>query len=1033
MRFALLGRLDVQSGAGAPVRLPGEVARALVARLLLAGGAVVQRDALIDELWWERQARNPVNALQVQVAKVRAAFAAAGEPDRLHGGDGGYRLLLADDDTLDATAFEEALRRGREEAAAGRHAPAARTLREGLALWRGPALDGLVGRPFEAARVRLETLRLSAVVEAAEAELALDRPREVLAELLGVVREAPLHEDARRLLMLALYRSGRPAEALEVYDEGRRLLAGELGADPSPRIRALHTAILRHDPGLTTAPAEPDTAPAAPHPAAEPEGNLPRPLGPFVGRREELAALRARLAAGRLVTVVGPGGVGKTRLATEACGLPEPHRDAVWWVDLATTDAQGAPAAVAAALGLADASVRPGEAGGHLGRLTAFLTGRRVLLALDNCEHVLDAIAPLAGALLGRCPGLRVVATSREPLQIAGEVLHPLAPMREEEAAELFGVRAAMIAPAFGADRATRDDVRELVRRLDGLPLAVELAVPHVRMLTPRQIADRLDDRFALLTRGDRTAPARHQTLRAVLDWGYALLDPAERQALTRFALYPGGCSLADAEEAGLLPGADGTELVHVLTRLVDKSLLHPVPDGDGMRLRMLETVRAHARDRLYEEGHGPDAERRFTGWALAFAEGAVSGLRSADQTAWAARTAREAANLRAASTLLAERGRTADSLLLEARLGYFWYISGREVEGVERLARSLDAYDADHTGRAGPASPDEEWGFYHAVAWLSWLSHVAGRYADARGYGARNRGYWQRAAHPDLAVLGPCYDAVYALLNADEQVEELFARADAGIAVTRHHWDRANLQAAWSMYCLNRGDVAGAREHGLAGVAAAERGQDAFSRAACLVLCADADESGGAPGRARERWGEAAASFRAGGARGRLASVLLRLACLDLGADHLDAAASRLAEADALARGLASADLTTAVGNLRALLAARRGRRQEAREGFARVWARADAPPARRAVAGLGLAATGGPEGEQPPAALLDQVAAVRERVLEPLTRRAVEELAEAWTGHRAEDADRGGDGRRDGSLTERLSGRPSVLAAFG
>ncbi|MYR93554.1 MULTISPECIES: BTAD domain-containing putative transcriptional regulator, partial [unclassified Streptomyces] len=1025
MRFGLLGRLRILSGTGVPVHLPGALSRAVVARLLLGRGSVVQRDVIIDELWADRDAKDPVNAVQVHIAKVRAAFAAAGEPDRFPHGHGGYRLVLDDTDELDTALFEDALQEGRDHLRAQRYEAAEQRLRYGLSHWRGPALDGLTGHPFDAERARLEGLRLAAVEAAADAGLELGRGGELVPELTASVNGSPLHEGVRRRLMLALHRSGRSAEALAVYEEGRTLLRTELGADPCPELRTLHTAILRQDPAPPPSSAQPRRTPAPGGPSAGREGNLVRPLGPFIGRADDLRALRQRLDTERLVTVVGPGGVGKTRLTLEACGLPAPRRGGVWWVDLAATDSAGVRATVAAALGLSDASVPPGEPPHDpVRRLTAFLADRDTVLALDNCEHVLDAVTPLVGTLLGRCAGLTVVATSREPLALPGEVLHTLAPMSAQDSAELFTVRAAMVNPAFRPDERTRADVLTLVRRLEGLPLAVELAVPHVRMLSPYEITRLLDDRFALLNRGDRTAPARHRTLRAVLDWSYALLDEREQTLLTQLALHVGGCSLRSAEEARLLPGAGSLELVHVMTQLVDKSLLFPVPGESGVRLHMLETVREYARARLREEGREAAAEERFTTWARSFAADAVTGLCSDGQGAWTARTAEEATNLRAATALLTAGSRAVDALVLEARLGYFWFISGREEEGIDRLARTLAAYDTWTPGRTGPPTREEEWAFYYTIAWLSWLSHVIGRHTEARRYGARNQGYWQRASHPDLRVLGPCYDALLALLNAEEQterVEELFTRAEAGIVGTEHHWDRANLQSAWSQYRLGQGDVPGARDHALTAVEAAARAHDAFSRATCLIFCGDAEESGGHRARAREQWREAAEILRTVGARGRLASALLRLAYLDLGEGRTDAAEASLDEAAALAEALTSVDLTAAAGNLRALLAARRGLRTEAEEAFARVWATAEASPARRAVAGLGVARLAGRAGmtgqdrgptgatgaegrtrtgdatgptAAPPAGVPADVAALHGRLLEPQAHRAVGRL---------------------------------------
>ncbi|MFJ9243632.1 ATP-binding protein [Streptomyces sp. NPDC101776] len=442
---------------------------------------------------------------------------------------------------------------------------------------------------------------------------------------------------------------------------------------------------------------------SASHPdvrSAPGEGNLSRPLGPFIGRRRELTALREVVDRERLVTVLGPGGVGKTRLSLEVCALVQPSRCNVWWVDLAAADDANVLAVVASALGLSDTSVRPDQPpNDYMHRITSFLAGRSAVLALDNCEHLLDAVAPLVATLLGRCPALTVLTTTRAPLEVAAEVLFPLAPMPDEEAADLFGTRAVMIDPSFAPDEAALRDICRLCRRLDGLPLAVELAAAHVRLLSVREIEARLDNRFTLLTKGERTAPARHRTLRAVLDWSYALLDTTEQRLLTELALYVGGCSLELIEAVTPLPGACSAELLHVLGQLVDKSLLVPVSTPDGNRLRMLETVREYALTRLHEEGWAPEAEERLMAWAARFVRDGSAGLSSRDQRKWTGRLTDESADIRAAADVMPARSRPTEALLLEARLGYFWFISGREEEGIDRLQRALQAYDATAGG----------------------------------------------------------------------------------------------------------------------------------------------------------------------------------------------------------------------------------------------------------------------------------------------------------------------------------------------
>ncbi|MGW3285297.1 AfsR/SARP family transcriptional regulator [Streptomyces sp. NPDC001002] len=998
LHLRLLGRLELADGSGA-IALPGAVSRAVVGRLLLAGGAVVRRDTLIDELWEDRDAKDPVNALQVQVTKVRAALAARGQEGRLQSRHGGYRFALGPEDDLDTVRFEAAVHEGREHLEAGAYRRAEDTLRRGLALWRGRALEDLKGRVFDAERLRLEELRHSAQEDAGAAGLELGRAEELVPELTALVAAAPLRERSRARLMLALHRCGRHAEALDVYETGRRLLRTELGVDPSPELRSLHEELLTADPRprATTAdsvrlsPAPPDSHPT---PGA---GGPDHPLGPFVGRAEELGRLRAVLDRERLVTVVGPGGVGKTRLVLETCALMESSYDGVWWVDLASADGAGVLPAIAGALGLSDASVRPDQPPhDYVRRLTSFLAGRRALLVLDNCEHLLDAVAPLTAVLLGRCPALTVLATSRAPLAVAGETLYPLAPLPDGEAAELFRTRAVMIDPSFTADETAMDDIRSLCRRLDGLPLAVELAAAHVRLLPVREIELRLDNRFALLAKGKRTAPARHRTLRAVLDWSYALLDTTEQRVLTELALYVGGCSLDVAETTIRLPETDHHEILQVLAQLVDKSLLFTVSTPDGSRLRMLETVREYALTRLREEGRAAEAEERFMAWALSSVPESTDGIAPGDQGEWNRRHTAESANIRAASDLMMARSRTAQALRLEARRGSYWIISGREEEGIDRLQRSLRAYDTAAEQGAEPPTDEDERALFYALAWLVWLNHVIGRHAEGSYFIDRYKAAWRQAKNPELAVLGPCYEPLHAMLNGQTDVEELFVRAEQGVAGTEFHWERAILLTNWTTYCLQLGDIDGARGHGEAAVAAARASGDDFATACSLTLRGDADESAGLRDHARAHWTEAARILRSIGARGQYAYAALRNVCLDIAEGAVETAEIRLSEVVRLADELSADDLRAAAAILRGALAFHAGRFPDARAIFAGVWDSPTAPLDRRAMSAVGLVAvaTFGPP--TPSAATdarmwMDLAREALDRVREPLARRAV------------------------------------------
>ncbi|MGA5500532.1 AfsR/SARP family transcriptional regulator [Streptomyces umbrinus] len=1043
MHFRLLGRLELADGSGA-VALPGAVSRAIVGRLLLAGGAVVHRDTLIDELWEDREAKDPVNALQVQVTKLRAALATRDRGGRLRSRHGGYQFVLGPEDQLDTAGFETAAREGREYLAAGAYRQAEDVLRQGLALWRGRALDDLKGRVFDAERLRLEELRLSSQEDAGAAGIELGRAEELVPELTALVSAAPLRERSRARLMLALHRCGRHAEALGVYESGRRLLRSELGVDPSPELRSLYEALLAGDPCPGTATADAVRLPTAhadsvrlssahldfrPTPG---DGGPDHPLGPFVGRVEELDGLRTALDRERLVTVVGPGGVGKTRLVLEACVLMQPAYDDVWWVDLASADGAGVLAAIAGALGLSDASVRPDQPPhDYVHRLTSFLAGRRAILVLDNCEHLLDAVAPLVAVLLGRCPALTVLTTSRAPLAVAGEALYPLAPMPDGEAADLFSTRAAMIDPSFTMDETATHDIRSLCRRLDGLPLAVELAAAHVRLLPVREIERRLDNRFALLAKGKRTAPARHRTLRAVLDWSYALLDSTEQRVLTELALYVGGCSVELAETAIPLPESDHHEILQVLAQLIDKSLLFTVSTPDGSRLRMLETVREYALDRLRAEGRAAEAEDRFMAWALRFVHESTDANSPGDQGELIRRHTAESANIRAASDLMMARGREPQALALEARRGCYWTISGREEEGIDRLQRSVRAYDAAAGYRA---TEEDERALFYALAWLVWLSHVVGRHAEGGHFIDRFKAAWRQAKTPGLAVLGPCYEPLHAMLNGQDDVEELFVRAEQGVAGTEFHWDRAILLTNWTTYCLQVGDIDGARSHGEAAVSAARASGDDFARACSLTLRGDADESAGLRDHARAHWTEAARILRSMGARGQYAYAALRIVCLDIEEGEVETAEKRLSELARLADELSADDLRAATAILRGALAFYGDRFSDARTIFTGVWDSPTAPLDRRAMSAVGLVAVATfgppvPSASTDARMWMDRAGEALDRVREPLARRAVGALLDKLDAYfksspsGAIGADR---------VQAWLAGNPSVLAGF-
>lgn len=1040
MRFRLLGHLEVAASDGSLMEFSGPLGRAIVARLILADGRPVQSETLIDELWGERAARNPANALQVQVTKLRGSFAALGEEGRLEMRSGGYRLVLSDRDRIDVAEFENHIRRGRESLEQGNYAEAEKRLRDALELWRGPALEDMTGFVFDAARARLEELRLGAHEDAVTAGMKQGKAEELVAELSQLVAAHPLRERTRGRLMLALYHCGRQAEALDVFRDGRNLLDSELGLAPSPELDALHVAILSHDPalgvpgGVSGDPQVPSTA----------RGNLAVPLGTFVGRADMVRSLREEIGRRRFVTAVGPGGVGKTRLTLEALSHLGDGAD-VWWIDLVTVGKKGVLSALAAALGLSESSVTADQRPlNPLERIVPCLGERSAILAFDNCEHLLDETALVVKTLLETCPSATIVATSREPLNTAGEVLFPVEPMAAEEAAQLFALRASMIDPSFDRNTAQDHEVIELCRRLDGLPLAVELAAAHVRLLSVPEIDRRLNDRFALLVKGERTAPQRHRTLRAVLDWSYALLSTSEQLLLGELALRVAGFAIEDAEKT-VLPYSesepeDTTDPLLVLGQLVDKSLVFTVRTADGTRFQMLETVREYALAQLDAEGNLPPAQDRFIAWALGFVRQGHKGMPSPEQAYWSRRVAEESANLRVASELMTRTARVTDALRLESTLGYFWYILGREEEGIDRLTRTLDAYDTAVRTSSDPRRPtpeeewEEEWALSYVFVWLAWLNHVSGRHEMALKYEQRHGDTWRRASNPDLAVVGPVWEALHARLAAEEGWEARFASADAGIVGTEFGWDRVALHYAWSTYCLHAGDADAAREHALIGIEVSKAIDDPVTLSVCLTARGDAEESIGRRQAARELWREASDVLRSMGARSRWAYRALRLAFLDAEEGLIDSADRRLTEVEKVASELFSYDLRAAVANLRGVVLAGQARFAEAETVFREVWSSPTSPRNRKAVAGLALAAcvpSSRPESPVSPEGadlreILGEVGRVTDLLVEPLTRNALGCLLADITEWRLAVP------TRRYPLHERLSGSPSVLAAF-
>ncbi|MFE5523678.1 BTAD domain-containing putative transcriptional regulator [Streptomyces virginiae] len=717
MRYAILGTAQAIHDDGTPVAVGGARLRALLTALALRPGRVVPARLLVAEVWDGDPPADAVAALQALVARLRRALGHAA----VRSAEGGYQLAAERED-IDLYRFERLARAGNAAPDPGR---AAALYEEALALWRGPALADLPDPAAEAAR--WEEVRMDARRGRLAAALALGEAERSLPELTALCAQHPLDEPLHTLRIRALRDAGRPAEALAEYDSLRRELSDRLGTDPGPELRALHTELLTSDARPPTAAATAVAAaaasvagapPAAPTPASAPApasaGNLRARLTTFVGREDDIRVIGDDLARARLVTLLGPGGAGKTRLSQEAAEAQDEGAwpDGVWLVELAPLDGPGDPEAVAeaalAALGARETKLRGAAAeelralteragDDPLDRLAEHCARRRLLLLLDNCEHVIGAAAALAERLLTHCPDVRILATSREPLGVPGESLRPVEPLPDPIALRLLADRGAAARAGFTLEE-DPTAAAEICRRLDGLPLAIELAAARLRLLTPRQIADRLDDRFRLLTGGARTVLPRQQTLRAVVDWSWELLDEAERTVLRRLSVFAGGCDLAAAEAVCADPSdPDPYDAADVLGSLVDKSLVVATPgsDGRGMRYRLLETVGEYAAERLAEAaGDRESAEHRHLVHYRELARTTEPLLRGHGQRAAADRLATEYENLRTALRRAVAVRDADEALCLVHSLGWYWHMHD---------LRSESRHWAEATAALGP------------------------------------------------------------------------------------------------------------------------------------------------------------------------------------------------------------------------------------------------------------------------------------------------------------------------------------------
>jgi predicted ATPase/DNA-binding SARP family transcriptional activator len=718
VEFRILGPLEVADGGG-PIPLEASKQRALLGVLLLHPNEVVSSERLIDELWGERPPATGAKVVQTYVSKLRRALG----PEMIATRAPGY-LLRIEEDALDAIRFRRLTAEGRRLAANAEHAHADTVYREALALWRGPPLADVIFESFARNEVeRLEEERLGALMDRIDCELALGDHDQLVAELETLVKRHPLRERLHAQLMLALYRSGRQADALAAYHDARRTLVEELGLEPSRELQALEGAILNQDPALAATPRPPPRVPS----------NLPAPARPLIGRERELDEAGALLGSHRLLTLTGPGGSGKTRLALElAAEAAEEFAGGVYWVPLqAVRDPDLVLPTIAQTLGA--------KAG-----LAEHIGGRRILLLLDSLEQVLGA-APALAELLVRAPALKLFVTSREPLHLAAEHEYPVAPLREPDAVALFLERARAVKPDFEADEA----VPEICRRLDCLPLAIELAAARTKALAPAALLQRLERRLVLLTGGARDAPERHRTLRATIAWSYDLLSEQEQTLFRRLGVFAGGWTLDAAEEVC------GAEL-DTLASLVDKSLVR----SEGERYSMLDTIREFALE-LREGGGTEELRRRHADYYLGLAREIDARIRGPQAFELLDQLERDHDNMREALAWLLDAD-PLDGLRLAVWIKPFWTIRNRAQEAAHWFAQALT--------RAGDSDP----------ALRSHALRDAGEFAEMLGDDVEARRLYEEAL--ELATrYGDKNEIAYALLDLRRFDEALVLFREVG------------------------------------------------------------------------------------------------------------------------------------------------------------------------------------------------------------------------------------------------------------
>jgi len=884
MRFGILGPLEVHVG-DTSVDVRRGIPRTLLIALVLRAGETVSAGALMELLWGDDQPRNPANALQVQISYLRRALSAASpEADQpIVTRAGGYALDVAPDQ-VDALRFEQLVR----EAATRRTGGAVRDLETALealdtalSLWRGEALADVAGEAFVAGEItRLEEARWAALETRNDVLLALGRHRELVGELGRLIARHPLRERFHEQLMLAMYRSGRQADALRAFEHARTTLVDELGLDPSAGLQALERAILAQDPSLEwQPPPSDDRAVAVSAFARVPTGALPAPVTPLVGRHAEVARARELLGRNRMLTLTGPPGAGKSRLALEVARA-EAATTGVWLVDLGSTTSDDRVAAtIAAALGIPSAPDEDTAAA-----VASGLSLEQGVLVLDTCEHVLVGVAEAASRVLRLCPGMRILATSRRPIGITGEIAWPVPPLALPPptagdadsvaafaAVALFCERATAVRADFALTDSNAADVAAICLALDGLPLAIELAAARADVLTPASIRARLQNRFDLLVEGRRDLAARQQTLRAALDWSFELLDPGQRRFFARLGAFAGSF---DLEAAVTVAGHDFTDPLSLLSSLVRHSLVTVVGDD---RYRLLDTLRAYAVELL---GEDEDTRLRHAQFFTEFAESAEQKIVGPEQIGWLDKLRSDVPNLRAAIEWSFNRGEQELAARLAGALGWFWTLEGMLAEAIDYLERAAAMATVPALVRSKAL-----WGF-------SLLAASLGQLERARRAGEESASL-AREAGDDFG----CARGLNALAVAE--------------------WALGNLDGA-----------AQAHDEAIARLTSTE---DVWALGVCMALRARTAVDAGDAG-ASEMAHAALPVARASGDRHVIGIALEQIAQLELAAGHTDAAVDAARECLGMQEAVGYTEGTVAALHTLALSLAAAGEIKEAR-----------------------------------------------------------------------------------------------------